>query len=152
MARNKKSRRRVAMRSSRLQEFAHRSLYPAAPSPSTADRARTHEQAEPGIEPGSRAWRAGGPTAGLRQPNFGEAEHLKHGRVLPLYLAPARGRRARLSCSMGLQHTAAAGLAGIIISRAHGVVVSHPLSMREALGSIPSVSIVLPCHVGRSDH
>jgi hypothetical protein len=25
---------------------------------------------------------------------------------------------------------------------AHGVVVSHPLSMREALGSIPSVSIV----------
>ena len=27
-------------------------------------------------------------------------------------------------------------------SRAHGVVVSHPLSMREALGSIPSVSIV----------
>ena len=34
-------------------------------------------------------------------------------------------------------------------SRAHGVVVSHPLSMREALGSIPSVSIFLcvsiPC-------
>ena len=28
-----------------------------------------------------------------------------------------------------------------IINRAHGVVVSHPLSMREALGSIPSVSI-----------
>ena len=27
--------------------------------------------------------------------------------------------------------------------RAHGVVVSHPLSMREALGSIPSVSIFL---------
>ena len=27
------------------------------------------------------------------------------------------------------------------LSRAHGVVVSHPLSMREALGSIPSVSI-----------
>ena len=26
--------------------------------------------------------------------------------------------------------------------RAHGVVVSHPLSMREALGSIPSVSIM----------
>jgi hypothetical protein len=26
------------------------------------------------------------------------------------------------------------------IGRAHGVVVSHPLSMREALGSIPSVS------------
>ena len=26
---------------------------------------------------------------------------------------------------------------------AHGVVVSHPLSMREALGSIPSVSILL---------
>jgi hypothetical protein len=26
-------------------------------------------------------------------------------------------------------------------ARAHGVVVSHPLSMREALGSIPSVSI-----------
>ena len=26
-------------------------------------------------------------------------------------------------------------------SRAHGVVVSHPLSMREALGSNPSVSI-----------
>ena len=31
----------------------------------------------------------------------------------------------------------------IIISRAHGVVVSHPLSMREALGSIPSVSILI---------
>ena len=29
------------------------------------------------------------------------------------------------------------------ISRARGVVVSHPLSMREALGSIPSVSIRL---------
>ena len=27
------------------------------------------------------------------------------------------------------------------ISRARGVVVSHPLSMRETLGSIPSVSI-----------
>ena len=26
-------------------------------------------------------------------------------------------------------------------NRAHGVAVSHPLSMREALGSIPSVSI-----------
>ena len=26
-------------------------------------------------------------------------------------------------------------------NRSHGVVVSHPLSMREALGSIPSVSI-----------
>ena len=26
---------------------------------------------------------------------------------------------------------------------AHGVVVSHPLSMREALGSIPSVSILI---------
>ena len=29
----------------------------------------------------------------------------------------------------------------VVLSRAHGVVVSHPLSMREALGSIPSVSI-----------
>ena len=29
-------------------------------------------------------------------------------------------------------------------SRARGVVVSHPLSMREALGSIPSVSILAP--------
>ena len=28
-------------------------------------------------------------------------------------------------------------------SRAHGVVVSHPLSMREALGSIPSESTFL---------
>ena len=27
------------------------------------------------------------------------------------------------------------------VNGAHGVVVSHPLSMREALGSIPSVSI-----------
>ena len=27
------------------------------------------------------------------------------------------------------------------LERARGVVVSHPLSMREALGSIPSVSI-----------
>ena len=29
----------------------------------------------------------------------------------------------------------------LCLSRAHGVVVSHPLSMREALGSIPSVSM-----------
>jgi hypothetical protein len=29
--------------------------------------------------------------------------------------------------------------------RAHGVVVSHPLSMREALGSIPSVSKFCLC-------
>ena len=29
------------------------------------------------------------------------------------------------------------------LSRARGVVVSHPLSMREALGSIPSVSILV---------
>ena len=28
------------------------------------------------------------------------------------------------------------------LPRAHGVVVSHPLSMREALGSIPSVSML----------
>ncbi len=35
-----------------------------------------------------------------------------------------------------------------IAHRAHGVVVSHPLSMREALGSIPSVSIsVCPSYV-----
>jgi hypothetical protein len=27
------------------------------------------------------------------------------------------------------------------VTRAHGVVVSHPLRMRKALGSIPSVSI-----------
>ena len=31
------------------------------------------------------------------------------------------------------------------VNRAHGVVVSHPLSMREALGSIPSVSNTLIC-------
>ena len=30
----------------------------------------------------------------------------------------------------------------VVDSRAHGVVVSHPLSMREALGSIPSVSML----------
>ena len=30
----------------------------------------------------------------------------------------------------------------VSIRRAHGVVVSHPLSMREALGSIPSVSML----------
>ena len=29
--------------------------------------------------------------------------------------------------------------------RAHGVVVSHPLCMRKALGSIPSVSILCLC-------
>ena len=29
------------------------------------------------------------------------------------------------------------------LQRARGVVVSHPLSMREAMGSIPSVSILL---------
>ena len=31
------------------------------------------------------------------------------------------------------------------VNWAHGVVVSHPLSMREALGSIPSVSIFICC-------
>ena len=31
----------------------------------------------------------------------------------------------------------------LFLSRAHGVVVSHPLRMRKALGSIPSVSIQL---------
>ena len=35
-----------------------------------------------------------------------------------------------------------------LISRARGVVVSHPLSMREALGSIPSVSMCGPKQVG----
>ena len=36
---------------------------------------------------------------------------------------------------------------------ARGVVVSHPLSMREALGSIPSVSslILLAAHLGPRD-
>ena len=33
-----------------------------------------------------------------------------------------------------------------LLNRAHGVVVSHPLRMRKALGSIPSVSIIC-CHV-----
>ena len=33
---------------------------------------------------------------------------------------------------------------------AHGVVVSHPLSMREALGSIPSVSICMSSACQRS--
>ena len=33
------------------------------------------------------------------------------------------------------------GVAGRMSTGARGVVVSHPLSMREALGSIPSVSI-----------
>jgi hypothetical protein len=32
-----------------------------------------------------------------------------------------------------------------IASRAHGVVVSHPLRMRKALGSNPSGSIVAAC-------
>ena len=32
---------------------------------------------------------------------------------------------------------------GFNLNWAHGVVVSHPLSMREALGSIPSVSICI---------
>ena len=36
------------------------------------------------------------------------------------------------------------------ISRAHGVVVSHPLRMRKALGSNPSVSMHLICQVSRS--
>ena len=36
-----------------------------------------------------------------------------------------------------------------IATRAHGVVVSHPLRMRKALGSNPSVSITcdVPFHV-----
>ena len=38
------------------------------------------------------------------------------------------------------------------LARAHGVVISHPLSMREALGSIPSVSIIVvePFHPSAS--
>ena len=42
----------------------------------------------------------------------------------------ARGLLFGLRSSEPMGHT----------DRAHGVVVSHPLSMREALGSIPSVS------------
>ena len=39
----------------------------------------------------------------------------------------------------------------IMFEWAHGVAVSHPLSMREALGSIPSVStLTLSYHVGFS--
>ena len=37
-------------------------------------------------------------------------------------------------------------------SRAHGVVVSHPLSMREALGSIPSVSKLFEMYVFLKAH
>ena len=41
-------------------------------------------------------------------------------------------------------------LSDTLISRAHGVVVSHPLRMRKALGSNPSVSMHLTCQVRRS--
>ena len=37
-----------------------------------------------------------------------------------------------------------------VVSRAHGVVVSHLLRMRKALGSNPSVSMHLTCQVRRS--
>ena len=36
--------------------------------------------------------------------------------------------------------------------RARGVVVSHPLSMREALGSIPSVSMPCSSQDAEDDH
>ena len=60
--------------------------------------------------------------------------------------------RVRLVSYAAYRHlcVARSGSMGIAVShtsltllRAHGVVVSHPLSMREALGSIPSVSISL---------
>ena len=49
---------------------------------------------------------------------------------------------------VGLQvcHHALATQRAKVVNRAHGVVVSHPLRMRKALGSIPSVSIIC-CHV-----
>ena len=50
--------------------------------------------------------------------------------------ATSPGLAAASSSYMFTQHTWPS-----LISRARGVVVSHPLSMREALGSIPSVSM-----------
>ncbi len=43
----------------------------------------------------------------------------------------------------GLQRCCIGLLQGVLISWAHGVVVSNPLSMREALGSSPSVSMFI---------
>ena len=43
----------------------------------------------------------------------------------------------------GLQINLVITPAWFFISWAHGVVVSHPLRMRKALGSIPSVSSVV---------
>ena len=43
-------------------------------------------------------------------------------------------------------------LAKIIFKWAHGVVVSHPLRMRKALGSIPSVSNVHGTYITTGTH
>ena len=53
----------------------------------------------------------------------------------PLVCAPP-GVRMRHTSRVGPEHTGS----GVCFSRAHGVVVSHPLRMRKALGSNPSVS------------
>ncbi len=50
-------------------------------------------------------------------------------------------RLARIGSDLGLLASSEPGSCDAM--RAHGVVVSHPLSMREALGSIPSVSTLL---------
>ena len=62
-------------------------------------------------------------------------------------IAPASGHVVRSTCVQTSKHdvcgaSVSSGSPGCGRSqyRAHGVVVSHPLSMREALGSIPSVS------------
>ena len=56
-----------------------------------------------------------------------------------------------LTCNGTLHHVVRScvgnltGREGHLFERAHGVVVSHPLRMRKALGSNPSVSILTIC-------
>ena len=55
-----------------------------------------------------------------------------------LRVAPCMCLQVLFTCALDTQWAK-------VVNRAHGVVVSHPLRMRKALGSIPSVSIIC-CH------
>ena len=90
----------------------------------------------PGVEPGSQAWEAC--MMPLHQERLDVEVFLK---VMLLFHTLAREALHHL-----LRSRCLAAVNNVTPGRNHGargVVVSHPLSMREALGSIPSVSSLI---------
>ena len=62
----------------------------------------------------------------------------------PLITSPRAQRFSFFLEPQSLSHAASSEANNPLLNGAHGVVVSHPLRMRKALGSIPSVSILIP--------